>query len=101
MQRFTTVLILKVSLFLLQNKDARTNATMLRETAAIFLMAYFFPGCQDENSLPDSKMVRSGMTTVMHTNDNEDLENTVIHAFTEEEFESFVFKHGADYLGDL
>jgi len=67
------------------NKDARTNATMLRETAAIFLMAYFFPGCQDENSLPDSKMVRSGMTTVMHTNDNEDLENTVIHAFTEEE----------------
>ena len=58
---------------------------MLRETAAIFLMAYFFPGCQDENSLPDSKMVRSGMTTVMHTNDNEDLENTVIHAFTEEE----------------
>lgn len=67
------------------NKDASTNATMLRETAAIFLMAYFFPGCQDENSLPDSKMVRSGMTTVMHTNDNEDLENTVIHAFTEEE----------------
>ena len=88
MQRFTTVLILsplKVFLFLLQNKDARTNETMLRETAAIFLMAYFFPGCQDENSLPDSKMVRSGMTTVMHTNDNEDLENTVIHAFTEEE----------------
>ena len=58
---------------------------MLRETTVTFLLAYFFPGCQDEDSLPDSKMVRSGMTNILHTNDTEDLENTVIHAFTEED----------------
>ena len=58
---------------------------MLRETTVTFLLAYFFPGCQEEDSLPDSKMVRSGMTNILHTNDTEDLENTVIHAFTEED----------------
>ena len=58
---------------------------MLRETTALFLLAYFFPGCSEENSLPSVKMVRPGMTTCFHTRDNEDLENTVINAFSEEE----------------
>merc|ERR550532_710488 len=55
------------------------------EKRRLFFLWHTFFLVVKMNSLPDSKMVRSGMTTVMHTNDNEDLENTVIHAFTEEE----------------
>lgn len=66
------------------NKNAESNATMLRDTTALFLLAYFFSGCEDENTLPPSRMTRPGATTCFRTKSAEDLENTVIHTFSEE-----------------
>ena len=57
---------------------------MLRETTALFLLAYFFPGCTDDNSVPETNMVRPKMSTCFFTRDSEDLENTVINTFSEE-----------------
>ena len=47
------------------------------------ISGYFFPGCHDENILPPTKMVRPNLTTCFQTNSSEDLENTIVHAFTE------------------
>ena len=57
---------------------------MLRGTTSLFLLAYIFPGCDKEESLPPSRMVRPNLTTCFKTKDIEDLENTIIHAFSEE-----------------
>ena len=65
------------------NLDSASNETMLRPTTALFLLGYFFPGCHDETILPPTKMVRPNLTTCFQTNSSEDLENTIVHAFTE------------------
>lgn len=66
-----------------QNEGAESNDYMLRETVSIFLLAYFFPDCEKEGSLPALRMVRPDMTTCFRAKDIEDLENTIIHTFSE------------------
>ena len=57
---------------------------MLRETTIMFLLGYFYPGCEDENRLPPTRMVRMELTTCFSAKNTEDLENSIIHTFTEE-----------------
>ena len=57
---------------------------MLRSTTKLFLLAYFFPNCDREGSLPQSHMVRPNLTTSFRTKNIEDLENTIIHSLSEE-----------------
>lgn len=68
-----------------QDMNVKTNHFgRLRETTAYFLLAYFFPGCQDEESVPPIKMVRDGFTNCIKTDNTEDLENRIIEAFSEQ-----------------
>merc|ERR1719468_1228840 len=66
------------------NKNAKTNDFMLQSTTSHFLLAYFFPDCDKEDSVPPARMVRPNLTTCFHTKNIEDLENTIIHAFSED-----------------
>ena len=57
----------------------------LRDTSSYFLLAYFFPGCDKLSvAAPPSRMVREGASTVIRTASVEDLENNIVHAFSEE-----------------
>ena len=70
--------------FFFQNLKSPKNEYFLRDSTSLFLLAYFYPGCTDEDKLPSSRMVRSGLTTCFRTDSTEDLENTILHAFSEE-----------------
>ena len=50
---------------------------MLRETTIMFLLGYFYPGCEDENRLPPTRMVRMELTTCFSAKNTEDLENSI------------------------
>ena len=56
----------------------------LREVASFFLLAYFFPGCDKENSEPPQPMVRQGFTNYFQAKNAEDLENRIVDVLTEE-----------------
>lgn len=64
------------------NKNSSSN--VLRETTTLFILAYFFPGCDKEGITPSVPMVRPNLTTCFRTKNIEDLENTIIHSFSEE-----------------
>jgi len=55
----------------------------LRETASYFLVGYFFPGCQGEESQLPDKMVRDGYTTVFRTESAAHLEKSIVDCFSE------------------
>lgn len=78
----------QVQLIIFEKKDmnleSESNEAMLRETTIMFLLGYFYPGCEDENRLPPTRMVRMELTTCFSAKNTEDLENSIIHAFTEE-----------------
>lgn len=67
----------------------RTDANLgketgkLRETCSYFLVAYFFPKCEEENSTLPSKMVRDGFTTCFVTGSTVELESSIIACFSE------------------
>jgi len=56
----------------------------LRETTSFFLAAYFFPGCQGEDSQLPDKMVRDGYTTCFRTESISHLEKSIVDCFSEE-----------------
>jgi len=66
------------------NQNSNTNDYILRETTTLFILAYFFPGCDKEGIMPSAPMVRPNLTTSFRTKNIEDLENTIIHSFSEE-----------------
>ena len=68
-----------------EDADAGGPDWRLRDACSYFLLAYFFPGC-DKLSVagPPSRMVREGASTVIRTASVEDLENNIVHAFSEE-----------------
>jgi hypothetical protein len=74
----------QVVVFEKEDMNANAQSEFLRETTALFLLAYFFPGCEDEDALPKFRMVRPNLTTCFHTKSTEDLENAIMHAFSEE-----------------
>ena len=55
----------------------------LREATSFFLLAYFFDGCESETPAEIPPMVRPGATTCFRTESAEDLENQIVHTFTE------------------
>jgi len=56
----------------------------LRNVNSYFLLAYFFEGCQSESgNVEIPPMVRPGATTCFRTESAEDLENQIVHTFTE------------------
>jgi len=58
----------------------------LREVNSYFLLAYFFEGCEQDpttHSVDIPAMVRPGATTNFRTESVEDLENQIVHTFTE------------------
>ncbi len=75
-----------VQFVVLDRKDQGDEDTfMLRETSSFFLLGYFFNGCDDTNcaGLPE-RMVRPGATNVLQAKSVEELENLIVHVFTEE-----------------
>ena len=74
-----------VQFVVFEREDADTDASWrLRDTCSYFLLAYFFPG-SDKLSVagPPSRMVR-GASTCIRTASVEDLENNIVHVFSEE-----------------
>lgn len=63
------------------NKEFETGK--LRETTSFFLVAYFFPGCDGENSTLPEKMVRDGYTTCFRTESASHLEKSIVDCFSE------------------
>jgi len=55
----------------------------LRNVNHYFLLAYFFEGCETESPAEIPPMVRPGATTCFRTKNVEDLENQIVHTFTE------------------
>ena len=75
-----------VQFVVFEREDADPGADWrLRDTCSYFLLAYFFPGC-DKLSVagPPSQMVRDGAGTCIRTASVEDLENNIVHVFSEE-----------------
>jgi len=56
----------------------------LKETCSYFIAAYFFPGCDQEDSTLPSKMVRDGFSTCFVTDSTVHLETSIIECFSEE-----------------
>ncbi len=77
----TTFLHINSSFQNLRNPD---NDHFLRETTSQFLLAYFYPDCLDEDKRPEVKMVRPGLTTCFCMASVEELENSIVHAMSEE-----------------
>ena len=50
-----------------EDANAGVETGKLRETTSFFIAAYFFPGCEEEDSTLPSKMVRDGFTTCFRT----------------------------------
>jgi len=63
------------------NKEVETGK--LRETTSFFIAAYFFPGCEQEDSTLPTKMVRDGYTTCFRTESTHHLEGTIVDCFSE------------------
>ena len=61
----------------------KDESLMLRDTTHFFLLAYFFPTCELEGSLPTTRMVRTGATTCFRTPDTEHLENVIVQNLSE------------------
>lgn len=55
----------------------------LRETCSYFLVAYFFPKCDEDDSTLPSKMVRDGFSTCFMTGSTVELESSIIQCFSE------------------
>ena len=55
----------------------------LRQTTSHFLVAYFFPGCENLDSELPTKMVRDGYTTSFRCDNIAHLEKSIIDCFTE------------------
>ena len=70
-----------------EDKNMEQPTQFLRDVNSFFLVAYFFPGCEneDQSKVIIPQMVRSGSTTCFHTKSSEDLENSIVHSFSEEE----------------
>jgi len=74
-----------VQFVVFEREDADPDAEWrLRDTCSYFLLAYFFPG-SDKLSVagPPSRMVRDASTCI-RTASVEDLENNIVHVFSEE-----------------
>jgi len=56
----------------------------LKETCSYFIVAYFFPGCDQQGSSLPSKMVRDGFSTCFVTDSTVHLETSIIECFSEE-----------------
>ena len=69
-----------VQLVVFDREDANVNIQTgkLRDTTSFFLAGYFFPGCEKEESVLPSIMVREGFTTCIRAASIEDLEDKII-----------------------
>jgi len=77
-----------VQFLVFERKDADLNHAKgkLRDVNSYFLLAYFFEGCEQDPSthvVEVPAMVRPGATTSFRTESVEDLENQIVHTFTE------------------
>jgi len=69
-----------------EDKNLEQPSQLLRDVNSFFLLAYFFPNCdnEDQSKVDIPQLVRSGSTTCFHTKSNEDLENNIVHSLSEE-----------------
>lgn len=68
-----------------QNIDTHKDGTMLRDVTSFFLIAYFFPGCHMDESIPPEDMVRPGFTNCFFTKNAEDLENRIVFVLSDKD----------------
>lgn len=66
-----------------EDANKQFESGKLRETTSFFLVAYFFPGCELENSTLPDKMVRDGYTTCFRTESASSLEKSIVDCFSE------------------
>ena len=78
------LLLYKVGLLLRNSGQITYNHNQkLRQTTSHFLVAYFFPGCDDLDSELPTKMVRDGYSTSFRCDNIAHLEKSIIDCFTE------------------